>query len=299
MVSTLDQELAAALNEVAQSQEVAPESLALKTLRERFQRRSDCVRMAGIGPGSLVVAIDCGVSLSSGFSPGRNVRLMAYLLDTNVFGATGDRIAPTTPKQSLLFRLRRPHRGLREKPCRHQLESGAMTGISGHSSGRGTCVTPSVYQTTTSVSSIARFALGPLRQPFTRRAAVDVIPGRVLFLCSIRRDPQMIIHELGMTAKERFFRGVRQTVLAGNQHIAGRLAQRVVMQVLAIFQVRLVANFIRRRASSSRRSGVSFIAKALPCGLSGPSGSASVFISITLLRPAPSTSKSSRKLKKC
>lgn len=64
MVITLDAELEAALNELARRQRVAPEELALKTLRERLlavaalQPRDEWERRL------LEAATDCGVSLS-------------------------------------------------------------------------------------------------------------------------------------------------------------------------------------------------------------------------------------------
>jgi hypothetical protein len=63
MVITLDPELDAALCEVARRQGVAPETLAVNTLRERFltaallQPRDEWER------GLLAAARDCGVSL--------------------------------------------------------------------------------------------------------------------------------------------------------------------------------------------------------------------------------------------
>ena len=63
MVITLDPELEATLNELACSQGLAPEMLALNALRERFlaaaalQPRDDWER------GLLAAARDCGVSL--------------------------------------------------------------------------------------------------------------------------------------------------------------------------------------------------------------------------------------------
>lgn len=63
MVITLDPQLAAAVNELARRQGIAPEVLVLNALRERFlpaaalQPRDEWER------GLLAVARDCGVSL--------------------------------------------------------------------------------------------------------------------------------------------------------------------------------------------------------------------------------------------
>jgi hypothetical protein len=64
MVITLDPELEAALNKLASRQGVAPQTLALKALRDRFvtppiQPRDDWERLV------LGAASDCGVSLSN------------------------------------------------------------------------------------------------------------------------------------------------------------------------------------------------------------------------------------------
>jgi hypothetical protein len=65
MVITLDRELEAALKEQASRQGLAPELLAVKTLRERFltsatlQPRDEWERRL------LEAATDCGVSLSN------------------------------------------------------------------------------------------------------------------------------------------------------------------------------------------------------------------------------------------
>ena len=67
---------------------------------------------------------------------------------------------------------------------------------------------------------------------------------------------------------------------------------------LWIFQYRLDAELVLRRAASSLSSTVSRAANAVPYGLSGPGGSASVLTSTTLLA-LPSTAMSSRTQKMC
>lgn len=64
MVITLDPELEAALNEVANRQGVAPEALALNVLRERFLGTSSPVQPQDEWERQLLgLAKDCGVSL--------------------------------------------------------------------------------------------------------------------------------------------------------------------------------------------------------------------------------------------
>jgi predicted transcriptional regulator len=63
MVITLDPELEAALNELARRQGVAPETLALNALRERFLAAAALQPRDEWERGLLAVARDCGVSL--------------------------------------------------------------------------------------------------------------------------------------------------------------------------------------------------------------------------------------------
>jgi hypothetical protein len=65
MVITLDPELEAALNESARRQGIAPEVLALKTLRERFLTPALLEPRDEWERGLRAAATDCGVSLSN------------------------------------------------------------------------------------------------------------------------------------------------------------------------------------------------------------------------------------------
>ena len=66
MVITLTPDLAAALNDVADKQGVAPETLAVNALRERFLAPALKVQPRDEwGRGLLAAASDCGVSLSN------------------------------------------------------------------------------------------------------------------------------------------------------------------------------------------------------------------------------------------
>lgn len=64
MLITLAPDLAAALNDLARKQGVAPEALALNALRERFLAPTVKVQPRDEwGRGLLAAATDCGVSL--------------------------------------------------------------------------------------------------------------------------------------------------------------------------------------------------------------------------------------------
>jgi hypothetical protein len=63
MVITLDPELETALNEVARAQQVAPEELALKVLRERLLIAAKLLPRDEWERRLLALARDCGVSL--------------------------------------------------------------------------------------------------------------------------------------------------------------------------------------------------------------------------------------------
>jgi hypothetical protein len=66
MVITLGPELEAALNEAARRQGIAPEALAVDTLRERFLGASRTIQPHDEWERRLLgVAVDCGVSLTN------------------------------------------------------------------------------------------------------------------------------------------------------------------------------------------------------------------------------------------
>jgi hypothetical protein len=66
MTITLSPELEAALNEAAKRRGVAPEALALDTLRERFLGMAEVLQPRDEWErGLLAAARDCGVSLSN------------------------------------------------------------------------------------------------------------------------------------------------------------------------------------------------------------------------------------------
>ena len=73
---------------------------------------------------------------------------------------------------------------------------------------------------------------------------------------------------------------------------------RLMWSALSIRQYRLAEELASRRAANSLSSTVSRAANAVPCGLSGPGGSASVFTSTTELA-LPSMAMSSRTQKMC
>ena len=80
------------------------------------------------------------------------------------------------------------------------------TGITGQSSGRTKCVTPNVYQSTTSVSAIGRSGRGPAREAVAAGVLVREVAGGASFVGGVGRDPEVVAREAGAPADARIGR---------------------------------------------------------------------------------------------
>ena len=87
-----------------------------------------------------------------------------------------------------------------KKPAGIILKPTCVTGITGHSSGRGMCVTPIVYQTTTSWFDSDSLLATQRGEPVAAAALVGIDPAGVQLVVAVARGPEVVVDEAGALA---------------------------------------------------------------------------------------------------
>ena len=122
--------------------------------------------------------------------------------------------------------------GLRsKKPNGMSVKPVYSTGMTGQSSGRTKCVTPNVYQTTTSVSAIGRSCAVQRGSPSPPACWFGYSPAAAPLVGRVRRDPEVVLREAGappdrrVGMREQRRRRHRRHELVGDAADRGRCAR--------------------------------------------------------------------------